>query len=290
MTQNKNQSVSYTKTSFYKLTNFYYISQYFFEKMNTNSKSLNQSIIKAFAVLDAFTNDKKEWGVRELATRTGYNKSTVYRLLSTLVSLNAVQQNDNEKYQLGSKLFELGNRVAIYKSLRNLTNESIQKVALEIQETVLLGILKEQQVLHINKADSLQGLKISTSIGSYAPINGSAIGKLLLAFSSLETQRTFFSSVTPQSFTKNTITSTSKLKKEIQLIQQQKFALDIEEFEIGLVCIAIPIYNKKGKVIAGLSASGPSSRFKMKNVASYIKILQNGAAEIENRLSDFNSL
>ncbi|WP_299007395.1 IclR family transcriptional regulator [uncultured Tenacibaculum sp.] len=258
--------------------------------MKLDSKSLNQSIIKAFTVLDAFTNDKKEWGVRELATKTGHNKSTVYRLLSTLVSLNVVQQNDNEKYQLGSKLFELGNRVSIYKSLRNLTNEPIQKVALEIQETVLLGILKEQQVFHINKADSLQGLKISTSIGSYAPVNGSAIGKLLLAFSSLENQEVFLSSTTLQSFTKNTITSVSKFKKELAQIQQQKFALDIEESELGLVCIAIPIYNKKGKVIAGVSASGPSSRFKMENVTSYIQILQKGANIIEQNLSDFDSL
>ena len=258
--------------------------------MNADSKNLNQSIIKAFSVLDAFTDDKKEWGVRELATKTGYNKSTVYRLLSTLVSLNVVQQNDNEKYQLGSKLFELGNRVSIYKSLRNLTNTPIQKVALEIQETILLGILKEQQVFHINKADSLQGLKISTSIGSYAPINGSAIGKLLLAFASPDAQKAFLDSVTLKPFTKNTITSTLKLREELQLIQQQKFALDIEESELGLVCIAIPIYNNKGKVIASISASGPSSRFKMENVANYIQILQKGANTIEQSLSDFDSL
>ncbi len=258
--------------------------------MNTESKNLNQSVIKAFIVLNAFTSDKKEWGVRELAAKTGYNKSTVYRLLSTLVSLNAVQQNDNEKYQLGTKLFELGNRVAIYKSLRNLTNDPIQKVALEIQETVLLGTLKEQQVLHINKADSLQGLKISTTIGSYAPINGSAIGKLLLTFSSLENQETFFNTTSLESFTKNTITSVSKFKKELLQIQQQKFALDIEESELGLVCIAIPIYNKKGKVIAGISASGPSSRFKMENVTRYIQILRKGVHTIEQRLGDFDSL
>lgn len=258
--------------------------------MTLDSKNLNQSIIKAFTLLDAFTDDKKEWGVRELALKTGYNKSTTYRLLSTLVLLNVVHQNNNEKYQLGSKLFELGNRVSLYKSLRNLTNIPIQKAALDIQETVLLGILKDHQVFHINKADSLQGLKISTSIGSYAPVNCSAIGKLLLAFSSLETQETFFSSVTLRSFTKNTITSASKLKKELQLIQQQKFALDIEESELGLVCIAMPIYNKKGKVIAGMSASGPSSRFRMENVQNYITILQKGATEIEQSLQSFENL
>ena len=99
-----------------------------------DNKNLNQSIIKAFYVLDAFTDDKKEWGVRELANKTGYNKSTTYRLLSTLVSLKVVQQNENEKYSLGSKLFELGNRVSLYKSLIAATNQPIKNVALEIFE------------------------------------------------------------------------------------------------------------------------------------------------------------
>lgn len=278
------------KRCFINLRIFSILVKYIFDKMSTESKHLNQSIIKAFTVLDAFTDDKKEWGVRELALKTGYNKSTVYRLLSTLVTLNAVQQNTNEKYQLGSKLFELGNRVSIYKSLKKLTHDPIQKVALDIQETVLLGVLKNNKVFHINKADSLQGLKISTSVGSYAPINGSAIGKLLLAFSSTEKQDVFFNSVTLKSYTKNTITSTLKLKKELTQIHKQKFALDIEESELGLVCIAIPIFNKHGKVIAGISASGPSSRFKMENVRNYIQILQRGVNTIEQNLSNFDSL
>ena len=255
-----------------------------------DNKNLNQSIIKAFILLDAFTNDKKEWGVRELAYKTGYNKSTVHRLLSTLVSLNVIHQNENEKYRLGSKLFELGNRVSLYQSLITITNQPIKNVALEIQETVLLGTLKDHQVFYINKADSLQGLKISTSIGSYQPIHATASGKLLLAFSSSEKQDDYFKNNILNSFTKNTITKKTELKNSLQTIQNQKYALDLEEFELGLICIAIPIFNKKGNIIASLSASGPSSRFRIENVQNYITILQKGASIIENSLQDFDSL
>lgn len=255
-----------------------------------DNKNLNQSIIKAFILLDAFTNDKKEWGVRELAYKTGYNKSTVHRLLSTLVSLNVIHQNENEKYRLGSKLFELGNRVSLYQSLITITNQPIKNVALEIQETVLLGTLKDHQVFYINKADSLQGLKISTSIGSYQPIHATASGKLLLAFSSSEMQDDYFKNNTLNSFTQNTITKKTELKNSLQTIQNQKYALDLEEFELGLICIAIPIFNKKGNIIASLSASGPSSRFRIENVQNYIAILQKGASIIENSLQDFDSL
>ncbi len=255
-----------------------------------DNKNLNQSIIKAFILLDAFTNDKKEWGVRELAYKTGYNKSTVHRLLCTLVSLNVIHQNENEKYRLGSKLFELGNRVSLYQSLITITNHPIKNVALEIQETVLLGTLKDHQVFYINKADSLQGLKISTSIGSYQPIHATASGKLLLAFSSSEKQDDYFKSNTLNSFTQNTITKKTELKNCLQTVQNQKYALDLEEFELGLICIAIPIFNKKGNIIASLSASGPSSRFRIENVQNYIAILQKGASIIENSLQDFDSL
>ncbi|MGB1042237.1 MAG: IclR family transcriptional regulator [Tenacibaculum sp.] len=258
--------------------------------MSSDLKNLNQSIIKAFSLLDAFTNDKKEWGVRELANKTGYNKSTTYRLLSTLVSLNVIHQNENEKYRLGSKLFELGNRVELYQSLITATNESIKSVALDIQETVLLGTLKEHQIFYLNKADSLQGLKISTSIGSYQPIHATASGKLLLAFSSTNEQLDFFNKNKLNAFTQKTITTTSDLKQELKIIKKQGYSLDLEEFELGLICIAIPIFNKKGKAIASISASGPSSRFKLENVQNYIAILQKGATTIEKTLQDFDSL
>ena len=255
-----------------------------------DNKNLNQSIIKAFTVLDAFTNDKKEWGVRELANKTGYNKSTTYRLLSTLVFLNVIHQNENEKYRLGSKLFELGNRVSLYKSLITVTNQPIKNVALEIKETVLLSILKEHQVFYINKADSLQGLKISTSIGSYQPIHATASGKLLLAFSSDEKQNTYFKNKPLTKFTQKTITKVIELKTELDIIKKQGYALDLEELELGLICIAIPIYNKKGTTIASISASGPSSRFRMDNVQNYVSILQKGASLIEDSLQDFDVL
>ncbi len=252
--------------------------------MEKDVKNLNQSIIKAFTLLDAFTPDKKEWGVRELANKTGYNKSTTYRLLSTLVSLHIVYQNKNDKYSLGSKLFELGNRVSLYESLASISNESIKNIALNIEETVLLGVLKESQVLYINKADSLNGLKISTSIGSYQPTHATATGKLLMAHASKGELQSYLKNNRFQSFTKNTITDSKALFNELQTIKKQGYSLDLEEFELGLICIAIPVFNKKGEVIAGVSASGPSSRFKMENVEKYISILQKGVSRIEQSL------
>ena len=253
-------------------------------------KKINKSIVKAFKLLDIFTEEKKSWGVRELAQKTGYNKSTVHRLLFTLTSLNIVHQNHNEKYNLGFKLFELGNRVSIYKAITNLTKTPIKQAALAIQETVLLSIVKEQQVFHVDKADSLHGLKINTSIGSYQPIYATASGKLLLSFLDEQEKLDVIENIKFKKYTKNTIIQKDKLLKELHEIKCQEYALDIEELELGLVCIAIPIRNKKGNVIASLSASGPLSRFKIEKVSNYIKILTKSITAIEKAFYSFDSL
>lgn len=255
-----------------------------------DDKSLNQSIIKAFKLLDAFTNDKKEWGVRELANKIGYNKSTTYRLLNTLSSLNVVHQKSNEKYSLGSKLFELGNRGSLYQSVKQMTNIPIKNTALAIEETVLLGILKEDKVFYLNKADSLNGLKINTSVGSYQPLHATATGKLLLAFLPTIEQSTLINKLELHALTNKTIVDNSKLKHELLAIKEQGYALDIEEFELGLVSIAIPIYNKDNKVIACISASGPLSRFRMENVTNYCSVLQQGVEIIQKNLLHFEHL
>ncbi|CAL2076635.1 IclR family transcriptional regulator [Tenacibaculum sp. 190524A02b] len=258
--------------------------------MNELDKNINQSVKKAFTLLDAFTDEKKVWGVRELAQKTGYNKSTTYRLLNTLMHLNIVHQTYNDKYSLGSKLYELGNRVSIYKSIKALTHEPIKNVALEIQETVLLSVLKNNKVFHIDKADSLHGLKINTSIGSYEPIHATAAGKLLLSYLPFIEQENTINNLKLDTFTQNTLANKPKLKQELKKIQLQGYALDMEELESGLVCIAIPIRNKNNKVIASISASGPLSRFRVENINSYISILQKGATIIEKEVSNFDSL
>ncbi len=255
-----------------------------------SDKKLNLSVLKAFELLEAFSEENATYGVRELANKTGYNKSTVYRLLNTLNHLNIVHQDSNEKYQLGSKLFALGNRVSIYNAIRNITQEPLKQVALEIQETILLSIVKEDKVFHIDKADSLHGLQINTSIGSYQPMHATASGKLLLAFCSEVLQQRILEEKKLVTYTKNTIIDSAVLTKELKKIKDVGYALDLEELENGLVCIAIPIKNKKNKVIASLSASGPLSRFKMENVMKYIRILQIGQHSIEKKLKDFDNL
>ena len=256
--------------------------------MNEDVKDLNLSVVKAFTILDAFVGDKKEWGVRELAKKTGYNKSTTYRLLSTLESLGALQKNNEDKYLLGLKLFELGNLVSIHKSLRKLSRTPLENIAREIKETVHFGVFDKGQVLYLNKTESPQGLKVSTQIGSYQKAYCTAIGKVLLAFSSEDEITEYLKTTSLDACTENTITDAKALEEALKKIRKQQYALDMEELELGLICIAIPVFGKNNDIVASISVSGPSSRFKLENIDNYLTIIKKGAREIEESIANYN--
>lgn len=255
-----------------------------------DERQINNSVVKAFSLLECFSSGQTEWGVTELAREINSNKSTVYRLLTTLEKLGAIRQNpDNEKYNLGLKLFELGNHVPINQTFLSYTHPAIEQVAASITETVHIGVLKEGKVFYVDKVESPLGLKISTQIGSFRPSHCTGLGKVLLAYASPEQVDMVIEKEGLASVTKHSITSKKALLKELEQIRSKGYALDREEFEIGLICLAIPVFNNKGEVIAGLSASGPSSRFREEAIDEYVAKLEVGASAIKDKIGNFNA-
>ncbi|MFT5834999.1 MAG: IclR family KDG regulon transcriptional repressor [Cognaticolwellia sp.] len=263
------------------------------ERLEWKTMKYNGSIQKAFKILERFTLEKPEWGVTELAKAVGSNKSTIYRMLATLEQLGVIRQNtDSDKYSLGLKLFELGNRVKIHASFVKQTHSELEKVAEDIRETVHLAILKNNQVFYIDKAESPQGLAMSTNIGTYRAAHATSLGKVLLAFipnSSLEVSinKLLINNSLPK-ITNHTITEKSTLITALQKVKNQGYAIDREEFEIGLICVAIPVFNQKNEVVASLSASGPANRFEEAEIEKYVGILKNGADAIRLKIGNFS--
>lgn len=258
-------------------------------------KELKNSVQKTFALLDYFTSQKPEWGVTELANEVGSNKSTVFRFLSQMQSIGILDKDNNtERYRLGLKLFELGNRVQLRTALVEKTHPELVAVAKEIRETVHIAVLKNHQVFYIDKVESAQGLRISSQIGSYLPAYATGLGKVLLAFLPEEEQGKsldyIFDNLGTRMLTNKTITEKEKMKIELSKIKKRQYAIDREECEVGLICVAIPIFNQNQQVVASLSASGPANRFKESEVKNYVSILRNGAAAIQEKIGNFKLL
>ena len=255
-------------------------------------KELKSSVQKTFALLEYFTVQKPEWGVTELAEAIGSNKSTVYRFLADLSKLGVLYKDPvTEKYSLGLKLFELGNRVQLKSAFVDKTHPVLVEVAKQITETVHIAVWKNNQAFHVDKVESPQGLKISSHIGSYAPAYSTALGKILLANLPKKEQsgviQYLFNEQTPVAFTENTITNLETLIKELNNIRSKGYALDREEAEIGLICVGIPILNQANEVVASLSASGPANRFKEEKIKDYVSILRKGAIAIQQKIGFF---
>lgn len=252
----------------------------------SGSNSVNNSVVKAFTLLEYFSNNKAQWGVRELARHIGAHESTTYRLMSTLESLGVLYKNpDNDKYALGLKLFELGNRVNVFDSMIQMSHPTLIKVAEEIEETVHLGLLKKGRVLMIDKVESEKGLKLHSDIGQISPAHCTGLGKVLLAHSKTGLHATSLKTkAVLESFTQYTITDPAKLELELDKIRAEGYAIDRQEYELGLICVAVPVFNKQQEVVAALSAAGPSVRFKPEELHNYVRILKDGASALSNKI------
>ncbi|MDY8138611.1 IclR family transcriptional regulator [Aquimarina sp. 2201CG5-10] len=251
----------------------------------TDKKILNTSVEKAFKILDCFSMDKLELGVTEIAKQMGTNKSAVYRMLATMEALNVIQQNpENGKYRLGLKLFELSQKVSIHKNFISKARPFMEELVKRAGETAHLAIYKNQKVYFLDKVVGRHDLQINSQIGSEKPLHCTGLGKIMLAFAEHNYQN-IIHNLELETVTKNTITDRRKLITEIETIKNKGFALDLEENEIGLVCVAVPVFSTTGKFIAAISTSGPSARFNENEIQTYTGDLKQTAEQLKNIFS-----
>ncbi len=249
--------------------------------MAYTKKILNTSVEKAFNILECFTNNSQELGVTEIAQKMSMNKSVVYRMLATMVALDVLQQNsENEKYRLGLKLFELGQRVSINKNFIHKARPYMEDLVKHADETAHLAIYRNKQVYFLDKVEGPHDLQINTQVGSTKQLYCTGLGKIMLAFGEPNYKETI-QKIKLESITENTITKKSKLLLEIQKIQKNGFALDMEENEVGLICVAVPVFNSNNEFIAAISNSGPTARFNESKIQNYTDVLKQTANQLK---------
>jgi DNA-binding IclR family transcriptional regulator len=223
------------------------------------------SIYKAIDILLLLQSEGREMGVTELARALGMNKSTVHRVLATLDGRDFVQQNsETGKYWLGMKLYSLGMTIADKLPLKVIASPYLKALSQKFNEGVHMSVLDRSfslfpRILIIDKIQTQQLLSFTPSIGSGSTCNSSGMGKCLLAYSSDEYIQKFIGTPLPR-FTQNTITEWPEFLKELKHIREVGYAIDKEELEIGLTCVAGPILNKNQEIVAAISLSGPTSR------------------------------
>lgn len=243
-----------------------------------------KSLYKAVQLLFYFTDEDKELGITELAVKSGLLKSTVYNILSTYEECGIVKKNPNtNKYQLGIRVLELSNQFYRNNDVRQIMRPYMESIANQEEECVYLAVLHDTEVIYVDAAfpSAATGGRNMTGVTAAAYCTG--IGKAILAYQTESAvEQVIVKGFYP--FTQNTITKGEDLKKELEIIRQRGYSVDNMEHEYGVKCVAVPIKNKEGKVIAAYSISGPSPRFDDSRIKRLAEELISNASKVVYQL------
>ncbi len=223
------------------------------------------SLEKGVKILELLA-EQKALTVTEVASTLGINRAGSHRFLATLRDLGYVEKKENNRYQLTFRILEMGMKVAGRSEIRQEAHRFMQELSINFKETVNLGFWDGKDILHLDKIDSLEILRIDASLGSKAPAYCTALGKAILAHLAPEELNTYLSRTRLVPHGPNTIVSKKKFREELKKSCQQGYALDDEELAEGLRCIAAPVFDHTGQCRYALSISSPAMRLPMDKI------------------------
>ncbi len=243
-----------------------------------------QSLDRGLKILNILGKSEKPLSLNEITAHFDIDRSSIFRLLGTLVQNNFVyQDSETKKYMLGFKIMELsgafGEQTKIEKFLRPVLKYVSEKTMMNTHLAVLDGL----EVVFIAVEQPRQNLSMHISVGTREPAFATALGKIFLAFTSENDLKNIILSVALKKYTANTITSRSEYQKHLQDIVRQKFAIDNEEYRKGIVCIATPVFNHRGAVEYSIGISGAKEQISPK-IKEFISIIKEAGAEASRLL------
>lgn len=241
----------------------------------SESKTLINAVDRALRILDLFSDSRTELKLTEISLEMKLHKSTVHGLLRTLVHHGYIAQNgETGKYRLGLRFLEKGDRVLHSLDFRQIANRYLQNIASRYGESTHLVVLEGGEAIYIDKVEGHSAIGMYSRVGKRAPIYCTAVGKVLVCEKSEWELKEIVNQEQYIVLTEKTIKNSEELLADIAQVRKRGYALDNEELEIGLRCIAVPVRNNKGNIIAAISVAGPITRLHeqvIPEIAVYLK-------------------
>lgn len=225
------------------------------------AKGSIQVIERMMSLIDALADTAEPMSLKALSRLTGLHPSTAHRILAAMTQSRLVDRCEAGTYGLGIRFLELGNVVKSRFSIRDTALPVMQELHEALGEAVNLGIRDKDEIVYLERTSSGRSLvRVVYLIGARAPLHLTSLGKLFLAADSAANIRAYAERTGLPGKTPHSLTSFEQLEKELETIRRDDLAYDNEEAELGLRCIAAPIRNDEGTVVAGLSISAPTER------------------------------
>jgi len=250
--------------------------------LDANAVSGVQSIDRIFQIIELLSMHPKGISLTEICSATSLPKGTVSRMLAALISHGyAVQEIDTKRYRLTMRMFEIGSRVAGSANILSVARPYLEYLSNVSGEAVHLVSRVKDEVIYLYKEEASNSIvRMSSFVGLRNPMYCTGVGKSILAFLPNDEIRAIWNRTVPIQFTPQTITSLAAMEKEIALIRQRGYAVDDEEHELGVRCVAAPILDFSGSPVAAISLSAPAIRLTDSEIEKYAPMVLDAASNI----------
>jgi DNA-binding IclR family transcriptional regulator len=242
------------------------------------------SLDRAVSVLETLSESDVPLSLAEICQRMSLHKSTAHRSLMVLERSALIERTLENRFRLGLRLYELGNRAVEQIDLRTRVHPFFRRLAMKVGETVHLSVLQKTSVVYLDKVEPNRRVCMSSKTGTSNPVYCTSMGKAMLAFQSDETIEQIIAKIRFVRYTRKTLCSREALLKALERVRRRGYAIDDEEIELGVRCIGAPIFDDNHRAIAAVSVSGPSSRITAQSVPGIAEHLLRCCREISASL------
>ena len=226
-----------------------------------------QALSKGLSLLTLIADAPHPLPFGELSRYSGLPKSTLHRILQTLIEYRLVRTDEaSQTYRLGTRLFEMAHQVWSDFDLRSAAEPELLRLREMAQETTRLGVLEGRDILIIDQRDHVQAMRLANGVGSRLPALATAIGKAVMSHRPPEELQRYLTATPLQPLTPHSILSLEALQRELDLIKARGYAVSVEESALGVSGVAAPILDHRGEAIGAVSISGPSFRLPLERL------------------------
>ena len=229
------------------------------------AKEQVSSILRALQILECFMDSDTEWTLKALVDHLNLPTTTVFRQVSTLADRQYLEQDPVRKsYRVGPRLTMLASAILGQSDLRRIARPELERLSATVAETINLSALLEHDIFYLDKVETHRSIVCNTRVGSRVPAYTTGSGKIMLAFQTEEYVDDYcrWMEQAGRPLTDRTIMDTNRLREELAAARINGYAMDNGEIEVGLICIAAPIYDMNRSVVAAVSVSGPDYRMR----------------------------
>jgi IclR family pca regulon transcriptional regulator len=247
----------------------------------TGDPNFMTSLARGLLVIQAFTQQHPQMTISQLSVKTGLSRAAVRRCLYTLTKLGFAGAEDGSRYALRPRMLTLSNTYTASSSLSTAAQPILERMSAQLRESFSVATLDGDDIVYVARTTVSRVMSVDLHIGSRLPAYCTSMGRVLLAYLSVEQLEQYLARVVLTPHTTRTITTVEKLRLSLRNVRRNGYALVDQEFEVGLRSLAVPVYSPTGRVVATVNLSGHAPRMPVYDMQTrFLPHLRNAANEL----------